>query len=76
MHLHRLYFNLTLVAVTLCVYLSVGYSQEVIVENNVTMKTRDSVILRADVYRPSPTAGSLSFSSGPRMTNGVKSPLE
>ena len=33
-------------------YLSAGYSQEVIIDNNVTMKTRDSVVLRADVYRP------------------------
>jgi len=29
-----------------------GLPQEIIIENNVAMKTRDSVVLRADIYRP------------------------
>jgi len=48
----RLNLHLTLLALVLAVCGPAGRSQDVIIESNVTMRTRDSVVLRADVYRP------------------------
>ena len=48
----HLNFNLTVAALALLLSVQAGQSYEVIIESNVAMKTRDSVTLRADVYRP------------------------
>jgi len=49
---NRLEITLASAIVALVASVSAGSAYEVTIENNVTMKTRDGVVLRADVYRP------------------------
>ena len=51
--LRRVYFSLLMVSLSTVAPACWGESREdVVVEHGVTMKTRDGVTLRADIYRP------------------------
>jgi len=52
MRSHRPTFSLSPLILLSALFIMTAYAQEVITEYNVPMKTRDSVILRAEIYRP------------------------